>query len=328
MKHLQILRLLTLAMALSLLLTGSLLPIAAEDTVHTVWSYNAADGTVTALFPDGDSLTYAPLPKLSNRLRFLGKVYYEYEGHLRMDGELCSVSAPYRKSDIIQLDNKMSMATKAGAEKLERLADGGDVQGYRLYASDGYYATMYRDTWYDLDDLSADSAQSHTLFDLKDVNRYEIMGVEEEGWYGVIQGYVFETEEGLFYASARPLPDNCFGSGAELLPKTTTSLLLIPLDEDMTEEVYGVISNLDLHTNTYHSESDSEIDVGDSIRGLVIASVIILGILCPIAPITLGLCLPHAKGLGQKKRWYVLTAAGGLWLSMGILLLVLLCTVM
>ena len=60
----------------------------------------------------------------------------------------------------------------------------------------------------------------------------------------------------------------------------------------------------------------------------MLPTVIILGIVCPIAPVTLGLCLPHARNLGRKKRWYVLTAAGGVWLAMGILLLVLMCTVM
>ena len=66
------------------------------------------------------------------------------------------------------------------------------------------------------------------------------------------------------------------------------------------------------------------LDTPDSTtKGMTYATVIILGLVLPIAPITLGLCLPHSKKLGYKKRWYLLTALGGAWLVLGALVLIM-----
>jgi hypothetical protein len=342
MKKLHFIRPLACLLALALLLSACLLPAAAEDdTLYTYWFSTDSLNTVTAQFPDGDTKTYSPVTNLSARVRVFCREQFSYAENFRAGGELYSVVSPAYKSDFIMLDDgvgyvyphdNIHMATKEGQTLLAALGKGQSIDSYRIHASDSYYAYFDETLLGALRIAPAGQAVSYTLFELKDLQRYEIFGLlADNAWYGYLEGYVFETEDGLFYASARSLPDSCFGEDAELLPKTTERMLLIPLDEELSEEVYGRILHLENHYNTYRSEDDESSDIFDydeTVRGLTLATVIILGIVCPIAPVTLGLCLPHARNLGKKKRWYVLTAAGGVWLAMGILLLVLMCTVM
>ena len=224
---------------------------------------------------------------------------------------------PYNGSYI---DHGDLMATKEGHTKLAALGRGQGMTYYRIHASDSYYAYFDEALLTALRTAPVKNTVSYTLFELKDLHRYEIFGLEGGlSWYGYLEAYIFETEDGLYYATARSIPDSCFGTDAELMPKTTESILLIPLDEELTEQVYSSIANLQNHYPSYDSEEDyleNTYDPEDAVRGITLATVIILGIVCPIAPITLGLCLPHAKNLGRKKRWYLLTAAGGLWLAL------------
>lgn len=334
MKHIHTLRLLALITALGLLLTGCLLPVSAEEESYTRWS--AKGDTVTAEFPDGSSKTYTPV-KLSNRLRFFHGDQFRYEESLRTDDELFTVVAPGYKSMYILLDDHVYasedqlLATAQGHTLLSSLGKG-RVEYYQIHASDNYYASIGEGLLAALRDAPAKNTVTYTLFELKDLQCYEIFGMfYEADWFGYVEGYVFETADGLFYADARSLPDSAFGSNARLQPKTTESITLIPLDEELTDSVYDRIANLQNHTVSYDAEEDYidiVYDPEQAMRGITMATVIILGIVCPIAPITLGLCLPHSKNLGYKKRWYLLTALGGVWLAAGVLLLVLLCTVM
>lgn len=333
MKHIHTLRLLALITALCLLLTGCLLPVSAEES-YTLWSANG--DIVTAEFPDGSSKTYTPV-KLSNRLRFFHRDQFRYEESLRAGDELYTIVAPEYKSMYIRLDDHeyatadRLLATAQGHTVLSSLGKG-QVEYYRIHASDNYYTSMGEDLLAALRDAPAKNTVTYTLFELKDLQCYEIFGMfYGTDWFGYVEGYVFETADGLFYADARSLPDSSFGSNARLQPKTTESITLIPLDEELTESVYSRVAALQNYTVSYDAEEDylgTVYDPDQAMRGVTMATVIILGVVCPIAPITLGLCLPHVKSLGYKKRWYLLTALGGVWLAAGVLLLVLLCTVM
>ena len=345
MKKLNFLRPLALLLVLALLLTASLLPASAKaDPLYTHWSSDSSVSTVTAQFPDGEAKIYTPVSALSHRVRFFYDKQFRYEDSLRVGDELYTVVSPGYQSELILLDDGeyefnghsihhgTVLATQKGHTRLADLEKGYLSDQYRIYASANYYAYFDESLLAALRTAPTGQSVSYTLFELKDFQRYEIFGMTPDTpWYGYLEGYVFETADGLFYASARSLPDSCFGEDAELLPKTTERLLLIPLDEELSERVYSSIARLQNHFPSYDSEEDylnNTYDPDDAIRGITLATVIILGIVCPIAPVTLGLCLPHAKNLGRKKRWYLLTAAGGVWLAMGVLLLVLMCTVM
>ena len=67
---------------------------------------------------------------------------------------------------------------------------------------------------------------------------------------------------------------------------------------------------------------DPDLSDEDLPVGLVYFTIAFLGIIAPIAPLVLGLCLPHSAKQGYKKRWYLLAYLGGAWMVMGVVLLV------
>lgn len=325
-KPLSFFRLPALLLALILLLTAGALTATAADDNYTTWEYDTATGILTATYPTGRTADFTRVGDLSNRLRCMPTVEYSYRNSARMDSDRLSVTASYFMANYIKLDDGTQMATKKGHQELAEMVSGEIHNGYRIYAGDStsYYYSMSQNTLAALEALDGTGSVSYTLFELKDVHRYEIFGMSEGSWYGILLGYIFETEDGLFYADPRDLPENCLSSNAELLPKTTVSLSLTPLDEELTEIVYGLVTEISYHRHTYNSESsyDLENSIEEATVGLIFTSVIVLGILVPIAPIVLGLCLPHSKRLGRKKRWYLLAGLGFGWMALGLLLLV------
>ena len=138
--------------------------------------------------------------------------------------------------------------------------------------------------------------------------------------------FIFEMDGGLYYASALGLSDDCFDSDGDLQPKSGVTLSLYPLDESTSDTAYDVIGDLTFYYPNYKYESGSSLGSVTSDDTLVVsamASVVILGILLPAAPISLGLCFPHSKKMGRKKRWYLLAILGGAWLALGIFTLVM-----
>lgn len=329
--NLYALRLLSLLIALSLVLGGGALTVSADDDRYTQWEYDPATDTLTALYPNGISDVFTQIGELSNRIRYMPSVHYNYHNDADMGGGSMSVSAPSFMSRYAVLGDGTALATKEGHEELANMLKGTVNNGHRICAdgSSDYYCSASLSLLTDLRTLDDSQAVSYTLFDLRDIHRYEIFGMSNGGWYGVLLGYIFETQDGLFFADPADLPDNCFSDNAKLLPKTTETLSLIPLTEELTETVYERVAEVTLHHDSYHSESSFvEDSFEQATTGLIYTTIIILGILVPIAPIVLGLCLPHSKGLGYKKRWYLLTALGGAWMLLGILLLILMITVL
>lgn len=334
MKHIQPLRLFTLLMALTLVLSCGMLTALAEDDLYTQWEYMSNTRGLTAHYPDGtDSSLYTPLSDLSSRVRCFRYHRFFYENRAIYGDSAVTVESPEYASDFLYLDFSdpltppIRLATREGWETLRRLYTEADISYYRLVSGADYQATLNALLLSKLKGLDSTEAVSHTLFELRDLTRYEIFGMEEEGYYGVLLGYVFETEDGLFFADATDLPDSCFGEDASLLPKTTASLELVPLTKDLSDQLYQCVSDLSFRSVSYDYEEEMDIapNIGDSSRGLAFALVILLGILLPVAPIVLGFILAH-KTAG-KKRWHLLAGMGIAWMILGILLLILLISI-
>ena len=307
-------------------------PVAAEDASYTVWTYDAGKDALIADYGSSKE-TYTPVGTLPDRIRFVGLDFFIYADSTS-HGE--SVRAPYYKSRYVMLGDGTALATESGHRELEKLAKGALLADLRLYASTGYYTAISKTFFENLANADDSGAVSRTLFDLRDVQCYEILSLADGDWYGTPLGYVFETEEGLFFADARELSDDCFGSDATLLPKTTATLSLIPLSDNLEEQVYNKIFDVEIHFTSYEYEKDYNADydlddifggVSDAHEDLMFATVIILGILLPIAPLAVGLSLPHSRKLGYKKRWYLLAILGAAWMVLGFLVLLLMLLV-
>ena len=306
-----------------LALSGSMLTAFAQDDFYTTWEYVSSTGGLTATFPDGDATVYTPAQDLTNRIRAFRFNRFYYENPVEYGKLRITVEAPAYDSDFLYLDKEdLHLATADGQKTLRKLSSGEGVSRYIISMGSAYTATISSRLLSDLSELDPSSATTHTLFELKDVNRYEIFGMENSNYYGVLLGYVFETEEGLFYADASDLPDSCLSVNAELLPKTTNTLSLIPLTQEVSDSFYNRVGDLSLTTPVYKYESEISINTEEGgYVGMAYATVILLGILLPVAPTVAGFVAAHKS---SRKRWRLLSFMGILWMILGVILLVLL----
>lgn len=336
MKHIYkstlILRALTLALALSVLIGSVMIPVGAkqdeveapDESTYMTWEYFSSTNMINGLDPvTGTVYRYSEVTVLSGRIRIMPDAYYNYANEVEIDGYNVPLMAPYRASEYLLTDDGTLMATAEGKQALNKMAKQQVFDSYRLTRGELYGAI-------DEEDLRAiantygKQKQEYTLFDLRDKTCYTVLGFNQDGWFGVPVGFVFELEDGLYYASAFGLADDCFDSEGGFQPKSGVKLSLYLLDPDMSDLAYDVIRDINFHYphNLYESGSSFMSGSAEEEVGVAFASVVVLGILLPVAPITLGLCFPHSKKMGYKKRWYLLAILGGAWLALGLFTLV------
>ena len=336
MKHIYkstlILRALTLLLALSVLLGAVMMPVGAKKdeveapdaSTYMTWEYFSSTGMINGLDPVTDTAyRYSQVTVLSARIRFMPDAYYTYANEVEIDGYNVPLMAPHRASEFLLTDDGTLMATSEGKQALNKLAKQQVFNDYRLTKGE-MYGVISEESVRAIAGTHGKQKQEYTLFDLRNKTCYTVLGFNEDGWFGVPVAFVFELEDGLYYASAFGLSDDCFDSEGGLTPKSGVKLSLYLLDQDVSELAYDEIRRINFHYphNLYESGSSF---VGGSLEeetDMAIASVIILGILLPVVPVTLGLCFPHSKKMGYKKRWYLLAILGGAWLALGLFTLV------
>lgn len=327
-----ILRALTLLLALILMLGCASLPVPAEEEteaegpLYMTWTYFPTTSMVNGYDPQTDTVyRYSPVTIMSARIRFVPNNHFQYANTVEANGKEVEITAPAFGSNFILLSNGTLMATNEGKQYLNSLAKHkSGFTDYRMvsgsltgFMSAGFYESVRK--------TDGATGEERSLFSLRDETCYTILGFNEDRWFGVPVAFIYELEDGLYFASALNLGEDCYDENGELLPKSNTYLTLYPLSEDMTSEAYRIINGISYRVPSYTYEAKNSFWGGEdeSNTTLAIVSIAILGILLPIAPITLGLCLPHSQKMGRKKRWYLLTALGGAWLLLGILILVL-----
>ena len=327
-----ILRALTLMLALILMLGSASLPVLAEEEteaegpLYMTWTYFPSTSMVNGHDPQTDTVyRYSPVTMMSARIRFAPDHYFQYANTVETaDGKEVEITAPGFGSNFIIVDGTL-MATNEGKQYLNSLAKyKSGFTDYRMvsgsltsYMGVGFYESVKK--------TDGATGEERSLFSLREETCYTILGFDEDRWFGVPVAFIYELEDGLYFASALYLGEDCYDEKGELLPKSNTYLTLYPLSEDMTSEAYRIINGISYRLPSYTFESRDSFWGGEDEGNttLAIVSIAILGILLPIAPITLGLCLPHSPKLGYKKRWYLLAALGGAWLVLGILVLIL-----
>ena len=327
----RILRALTLLLALLLTLSCASLPAMAEtetqaeDSLYMTWFYAPSTSVVNGHDPRTDTdYRYSPVTMMSTRIFFLPDNYFQYANTVEKHGKEQEITAPGFGSDFIVVDEQL-MATNEGKKYLTSLAKAkSNFTEYRIkfnsltgYMSEGFYDSIKK--------TNGATGEERSLFSLRDETCYTILGFGQDRWFGVPVAFIYELEDGLYFASALNLGEDCYDENGELLPKNNTYLSLYPLSEDLTSEAYRIINKISYRLPNYTYEArDSFWDNEDEGNiTLAMVSTVILGIMLPIAPITLGLCLPHSSKMGRKKRWYLLAALGAAWLLLGILILVL-----
>ena len=335
MKYTILARALLILLALSLLTGAAALPTGAMDTESAfgefvTWEYFPSSQFINGKDPaTGEVYRLSPITTMPSRIQFMPNKYYHYANKVSIEGISSSLRAPKHGGDFVMLYDGTVMASNAGKQFLNKVASYGSgfFSEYRL--TDGsLYSTLTEDSLKVIANTYGKHEElvRYTLFDLRNIEPYVVYGFMDDGWFGVPVAFIYELEDGLYFADPTRLADDCFDGEGKLRPKTGVSLSLYPLDEEQTDEAYDGIRRIG-YKSPYHSYEDPSQQIGyiNDIPSTAdtYASVIFLGILFPVAPITVGLCLPRSERFGYKNRWKLLAVLGGAWMALGILTLVL-----
>ncbi len=327
---------LILLLTLSMLVSVAMLPMGAVDSrvgleEYVTWEYFPSSQFINGNDPvTGEIYRFSPLTTISPRLQFMPNQYYHYANKVSVAGLNTSLRAPDHGADFLMLDNGTIMASNEGKKFLNKLpAYGGGFSEYRLVdGSLSLYSSIDEDSLKVIANTYGKHSEliRRTLFELRHIEPYTVFGFMEDGWFGVPVAFIYELEDGLYYTDATRLDDDCFDGEGNLRPKSGVSLSLYPLDEEQTDVAYDGIRRIG-YKSTYHSyenPSQQVVNMGDvPSEADIYASTVMLGIVLPAAPITLGLCFPRSERMGRKKRWYMLAILGSAWLVLGILTLVM-----
>lgn len=344
MKYTFLLRPALLLLALTLLLSAAVLPIGAItdsfDGNYVGWSYDDGDDSLTAYFPE-DSTVRVYRRYEHARLRFSGDYDFLYEKSVTVDGVTYSIHAGDRGSETVVLEdddgNIRVYASEKGKSELDALmgeADPDFVSVFFRQSTNLRYCDMTRGFSEEIHKLSKDphaETVTETLYDLRYAPRYELWAATEDGFLSVNTGFLFDLAGELYYLDIFDLPASALDGEGCLIPSESVTVTLYRLPADAEEEGFrGIYSPRTVYR---YSKQEVRVDLmeddgGASEAAVIYLAVIVLGILLPVAPFVLGLCLPHSRRQGYKKRWYLLTILGGAWILLGILLLILMIVVL
>lgn len=331
-------------MALSLAVIGCALPASASSDSYIEWSYNAADGTVSSSDPadNGDGQTYTEYTNLPAGVLYEPGTVYRFENQIRVDGVTMDVHSYKRKGDIIILcpaneadgSSARVFVTKEGRQALDAYAHGdyGHVDIAFQQSTKSLSRQMSNDYLADLRKLDEDGL-TLPLADLRYATCYAIRSADENDLFRMTVGAIYRLDGQLYFVDYTTLPAGSLGANGTPTYQSGTATLY-PLTKTLSSYTENAIEMAGVRSPYYTGEKydngldDPFDDYGDYTEGMVYFTLILYGILLPIAPLVVGLCLPHSKKLGYKKRWYALAIMGGAWMLLGILLTVLMTVLM
>lgn len=336
MKYSVLPRLLALVFALALLLTTAVTPVAAAKGDFTEWTYDAAARTLTATFPNGKTETYLRVED-SIHLRYDPAYDFEYRNTANIDGHRYDVYAAEEGGDVLAAVNAAGewvfFATEEEMKKVEAMytQEGTKVtsltflqmEEYRHYDMDKKFLWVLYEL---LKDPEAETL-TDTLHGLRYAPRYELWLYDRDEMIAVNRGYLFDLAGDMYFIPAGDIPATALDENGQILPQEGVTVTLYRVPDDWQQDSYNAVYRASTH---YLWGVESEAGSGNNtLTGdpapveFVYFTIAILGIAVPIAPLVLGLCLPHSAKQGYKKRWYLLAIFGGAWMLLGILVLVM-----
>lgn len=330
-------RVCALLCALVLLLTAMAVPAAAaSNSGYVTWTYDETADTLTAYFPATDTETVYVRYGDHPRLRYDPLDDFVYNKTLKIDGVTHRIHAPAMRSETVVVINPQGdyriYVTKTQKQRLDNLLDMRTATPSLTYTEDDEirYSDMSKSFMTGLRDLKDDSEVQRltgSLHEFRYAPRYELWAYDKDDYLAANVGMLFDLAGEMYYLDVFDLPASAFAEDGTLVPSESVTVTLYRLPKKMETNAYDAV--WDAYSGWYETDYETSISSGDMMSedevsaALVYLSVIVPGILLPIAPFVLGLTLPHSRKQGYKKRWYLLTILGGAWMLMGILLLVL-----
>ncbi len=328
-------RLFSLVFAFLLLLTAAVTPVSAAQGAYTEWEYDASTQTLNATFPNGDTEVYIRLDG-SPHLRFDPDCGFLYNKLVVIDRVTYSVYAAEERGDSLALVDKegncLIFVTKERRNELDTMAQKeNDYVSLTCAKLDDYVHTNMDKKF--LRDLKAQVSSSEavtitdTLFGLRYAPRYELWLYDDDMVAAVNCGFLFDLAGEMYYIGVRDLPAAALDGEGKLVSSESVTVTLYRVPDEWQHSAYHAVAYGSQHyTYAMRYETgllDGLTDSTSAPVAFVYFTIAILGIAVPIAPLVLGLCLPHSAKQGYKKRWYLLTAFGGAWMLLGILVLVM-----
>ena len=336
MKYSVLPRLLALVFALALLLATAVTPVAAAKGDFTEWTYDAAARTLTATFPGGKTETYLRVED-SIHLRYDPAYDFEYRNTANIDGHRYDVYAAEEGGDVLAAVNAAGewvfFATEKEMKKVEAMytQEGTKVTSLTYLRMDEYrhYDMDKKFLWVLYELLKDPEAETltDTLHGLRYAPRYELWLYDRDEMIAVNRGYLFDLAGDMYFIPAGDIPAAALDENGQILPQEGVTVTLYRVPDEWQQDSYNAVYRASTH---YLWGVESEAGSGNNtLTGdpapveFVYFTIAILGIAVPIAPLVLGLCLPHSARQGYKKRWYLLAIFGGAWMLLGILVLVM-----
>ena len=336
MKNILTKRIFAVIICLAMLMGALALPIAALDAVN--WSYSEDQDMIT----DGANKYFKY--KKAGYLEINPKEKYVFSnGIQRHDDTLdntivdYSINSHARETDVIWLEEKMYVdshsfvyATKEGAQRLDKLITFEDCV---YYLEDDSYrdVKLPEDIATQLTSFYRSTAHKKTTFEvanLKDAQHFIVYAYEHNLAFRRELGSIFYINGNMYFVEYDLLSNDHFTADGEFSFRSG-EVKLAKLPTNLFSQLKNsYIDKLERYSVNYTFEEDelyepSHDDDYDE-ASAKLAFGIFYSLICFITPLPLfilGLILPHPRKLGKKKYWYSLTAISGLYILIGIILL-------
>lgn len=336
MKNIFTKRIFAVIICLTMLMGALALSISASSAVN--WSYNEEQDMIT----DGANKYFKY--KKAGYLEINPKEKYVFSnGIQRHDDTLdntivdYSINSHARETDVIWLEEKMYVdshsfvyATKEGAQRLDKLITFEDCV---YYLEDDSYrdVKLPEDIATQLTSLYRSTAHKKTTFevaDLKAAQHFIVYAYEHNLAFRRELGSIFYINGNMYFVEYDLLSNDhftadgefSFRSGKVQLAKLPTNLFSQLKKSYIDNVEYNSFQKTYEEDELYESNHDDNYDETSE----KIAFGIFYSLICFITPLPLfilGLILPHPRKLGKKKYWYSLTVISGLYMLIGIILL-------
>ena len=218
--------------------------------------------------------------------------------------------------------NEMNLyATKDAAKALDAFLEG-EVGKYRL--KDSVYedtAHLKKETIEKLEALEAAGKGKKTtdVSALRDAERYDVTAHDKTDTVATVYGAIYLIDDTYYYLGYRGLGNQFFDAYGNFSYRSGR-VSLVPLDSQLSKAISDTIDDLDYerviyeYEDGYDGSASSMLDGDEGAISMFWCTTVFFGLLLPIAPLIMGLVLPHSQKRGYPKYWYALAITAALWM--------------
>ena len=326
---------LIVALLLTLPLTLSL-PCAAESETPreaVEWQLSEDEYTLT-----GNGRTYTRCDELPVGQKVNTDTLYVFENTVRLDGRTMSVVASSPDAEVVWLTSTISdlwddpyatavFVTKEGRDALEAMA-AGQMSSWRLEDDNSLFSSTKQasfdgDLLRRMNDLTATEEVNVSV--LKGCVRYDILGFDSTGTVYTVCGAVYEERDRYLYVNYLSLGNQYFDADGNFSYRSG-QVSAIRLEGDVLSDFLATTDRLKAVSTSVIYEDELTFNPDEEMETSIAAfwgCLIIFGFILPIAPLVVGLVMPHSAKRGYPTRWYLVALLSAVWIVIAIVIAIL-----